>query len=332
MKILFHVLKHFYRKSCLTGMTKISSVVIQLLISALGNGIEIKIELKKMFFTMHQMTFSVYTKSLQTIIKNKSSDVTELFVFRTSSLIILSFSEWKKNNFIGLINDYFKRWMKILTNLYKFNADVAFEILLELIKCIGHLVLGDKTLQLHNVLWDAVFLSVVIGREEDSNRKRLLAILSKIKTLFPVMKTQMNFLSSSCGVDKILSSLKHSKLCICEHPDQEHLSNLTELLPRMLSEEQDCEKLCRVVSFFNRHLKDQSIRCVKIIEMFRLLAWTLLSSDVLVQDLEALQLDAKKQRLASLCMFALHSLRDIEYLVAQDAEKVEKCESLRKNK
>ena len=141
IKLLFHVNKQLYKKGLLQSTVRLNSCVQYLYNyhEEVLKGNIIGTEMKKVFYMMHQMSYSLFTKEIQKI-ANKKCNVTQMFLLRTQCLIILTFTDWVENKLVEHIKDFSVRWMKILcNNQYSFDVETIFECLSNLYSFLNHL-------------------------------------------------------------------------------------------------------------------------------------------------------------------------------------------------
>lgn len=308
-------------------MTAVNKALVDILVTGAEKGFKNKTDFKKMFFTIHQMVYSVYTKSLQTIIKNKKSDISELFVLRTLSLIILSFSEWKRHNFKDLFSEYFKRWQKILKNCTFAKSAEAFNALILVITCICYLIKENSSEKEHmeEILWNSLFLYFSFenkNRSMEPIQTRLTTLLSAITIILPDMQVQIDLLSK---MYKCIDILLENR-CLCEQNEIAHVLEFTEVFSQVSIQEQECEKIYSVLSVFCEYLKDNPVHCGQVMKMFHLLVHDTLSSKSLMTSMKKLSFDIKKEKFSNIFALTLYLLRDVEY--SQDMNGLGECKTL----
>lgn len=141
IKLLFHIKKQLYKKGLLQSTVNLNSCV-QYLYKYHGDVLKENIigtEMQKVFYMMHQMSYSLFTKEIQKI-ANKKCNVTQIFLLRTQCLIILTFTDWLENKLVDHIKDFSVRWIKILcNNQYSFDVETIFECLSNLYSILSHL-------------------------------------------------------------------------------------------------------------------------------------------------------------------------------------------------
>jgi len=163
IKILFHICKQLYKKNLLSSVVALKSCMKHLCRYHMKIRERKSKDIEKLFFMIHQMGYSMFTKEFKNIINKKDCDVTQLFVLRTHCLIILSFSNWQENNLLEHTKDFCTRWMKILChNTYSYNPPEVYFQISDLMDFIIYILVNSKEecwQRLHELLKKIIELS-----------------------------------------------------------------------------------------------------------------------------------------------------------------------------
>ena len=221
IKLLFHVNKQFYKRNLLQSTVHLNSCVQELYkyhAYTLKNN-TITIEMKKVFFMMHQMSYSLFTKEIQKI-SNKKCNVTQMFLLRTQCLVILSYIDWVDNKLVENVNDFTTRWRKILcNNQYSFDVESIFDHLSNLCSFVDHLTRkhGDllpKIVSMQYILFELAAKLATLNPDCYKFYEKYMKSL-ELETFTKESKSNIDFMSAMCQVMSTTNSDHTEHNCTC---------------------------------------------------------------------------------------------------------------------
>ena len=232
VKILFHILKECYKKSYVKGSVDISKCMADYLGHVTTN---FKSDVKKLFFTSHQMCYSLYTKSLQNkvdVIKSASDELVLLFELRINSLLVLSFSDLEECKFKEHMIDFISRWTKILIQSQCTKIDILLLNLKDLLNRLHALVKvhcqvnNDESLTM--LTWKVIYFYIRLVARYNRHEcyDPLLTIYSDSK-VYPLSSVNdVEALQCTYEINTLINKSSEKCFCICKKKE-----SLVQILP-----------------------------------------------------------------------------------------------------
>lgn len=322
-------MKHFYKQSHIDSMVSLNVTSIVLVHSCMKIAVDMlsNTELDKIFYAIHQMSYSVYNQVVQNSLNNKTSNLTNIFLLRTSSLVILISSNWREHDFVKLLTEYFKQWYKIIAREYELDIKTIVPMLLNLVKCLCIILskeTDNETQRLGHLLWNALYLLLIIlRRDSSSNDKNYIETVKYIRKFLAPMKDSFEVLLSLHKVDSILSSKKQ---CFCQQ--NKDISGFIDLLNDSSRGVYTCEEMNLTISYiFHSHLKNNEMMCTTVTDLLKTIANKFLTWQ---KSMHADELDdVKKEMIFLTCILAQRVLRYMEMSQQVESNKG-KCKNWQK--
>ena len=222
IKLLFHVNKQLYKKGLLQSTVHLNSCVQYLYKyhEDMLKGNTIGPEIQKVFYMMHQMSYSLFTKEIQKI-ANKKCNVTEMFLLRTQCLIILTFTDWAENKLVEHVKDFTVRWMKILcNNQYSFNVETIFECLSNLYSFLHNLTgkQADLLPKIEPMMYSVFELTArlaALNTDCYNFYEKCMSPKSLLNTFTKENRANIDFISTTSQVMSTTNSCHTEHHCTC---------------------------------------------------------------------------------------------------------------------
>lgn len=329
VKLMFHIMKQMYRKSYITGLVVIVKDMLKLLIQMEQHDEFFNEDIKKLFFTTHQMCYALYAKFLPNCIKTKSSDLTLMFELRAISLAVLSYADWQKNKFIECCEEFILRWRKILFQSFSYETEYVVESLTYLVDTLNKLLNCEESLykRIKRIRWELTYLysGMIISNNYDIRFDRDFQSmpwkgcldqldLAGLKNLWILKKTLMQD-SSRC----------HHKLTIVT----KILSDFTLCLLKYIeTQEIDLFKIFDFLSLLKFAHKQQKDLCSCFLQFHLTFLRILLKTKRFFQAINSLKEREQKMHFQSLCCCLAETLKQLyEFLFTTNDDTCQDCKN-----
>ena len=311
--MLHHVAKHFYKKEDLGGICSIVRDVVNFIHVVMDCKMLVAEESRRSFVVIHQMSYSLYYKQLQKLLKPKDKatiDVTQLFTLRSDSLIVLSQSGWRENKFLEHVMNFVNKECVLLMQSTVSNKEFVVNSLLELVNIFNTLSNAEDPSALTEVAFSATMWKFLTFFVDFSSRHGIKTNLTNVcfSSATSSLKTSPNNLWEGItflDMSSRLCTQMQTSSCTCSDMDhiEQYPSHFVKYVTSWVNQN-DTSRMFDILNLLKVNFKDVQQLCGGVINT--LLEVVLFVTRTLTNNRNIEQKHTTITLVSFVCSFFLH--------------------------